>query len=63
MFMKVTRLCVDFALISGEFGVVYKAHLQWQMDAVTEVVAVKTLKGIPLGHIFTYSSIICSALP
>ena len=42
---------------------VYKAHLQWQLDAVTEVVAVKTLKGIPLGHIFTYSSIMCSALP
>ena len=33
-------------LLSGEFGVVYKANLQWQLDAATEVVAVKTLKGI-----------------
>ena len=37
---------VDF--ISGEFGVVYKAHLQWHLDGATEVVAVKTLKGISL---------------
>ena len=32
--------------LSGQFGVVYKAHLQWHLDAATEVVAVKTLKGI-----------------
>jgi len=25
--------------------VVYKAHLQWYQDGITEVVAVKTLKG------------------
>ena len=42
---KLTWLCIDF-LISGEFGVVYKASLQWNLDAATEVVAVKTLKGI-----------------
>ena len=39
-------------LLSGEFGVVYKANLQWHLDAATEVVAVKTLKGIPFGHHF-----------
>ena len=27
---------------------VYKAHLQWHLDGATEVVAVKTLKGISL---------------
>ena len=43
-------MCIDFA--SGEFGMVYKAHLQWHLDAATEVVAVKTLKGIPFGHHF-----------
>jgi len=43
--MKLTWLCIDF-LISGEFGVVYKASLQWNLDAATEMVAVKTLKGI-----------------
>ena len=32
--------------ISGEFGVVYKGSLQWNLNAATEVVAVKTLKGI-----------------
>jgi len=37
---------------SGEFGVVYKAHLQWHLDAATEVVAVKTLKGIAFDHHF-----------
>jgi len=48
---KVTWLmCIVFP--SGEFGVVYKAHLQWHLDAATEVVAVKILKGIPLGHHF-----------
>ena len=29
---------------------VYKGRLQWHLDAATEVVAVKTLKGIPLVH-------------
>ena len=36
-----------FHCISGEFGVVYKAHLQWHRDATTEMVAVKTLRGMP----------------
>ena len=36
---------------------VYKAHLQWHLDAATEVVAVKTLKGILLATIFTNSPI------
>ena len=34
---------------------VYRANLQWQLDAATEVVAVKTLKGlyfIRAGHHF-----------
>ena len=39
-------------LLSGEFGVVYKGRLQWHLDAATEVVAVKTLKGILVGHYF-----------
>ena len=40
---------LDCALIfiSGEFGVVYKAQLQWHP---TELFAVKTLKGIPFKH-------------
>ena len=38
---------VTWLFISGEFGVVYKACLQWHPDGVTEMVAVKTLKGIP----------------
>jgi len=45
-------LKVTWLFISGEFGVVYKACLQWHLDAATEVVAVKTLKGIPFGHHF-----------
>ena len=32
-------------VVSGEFGVVYRARLQWHPDAMTEIVAVKTLKG------------------
>ena len=44
--------CLHFDLLLGEFGVVYKARLQWHLDAATEVVAVKTLKGIPFGHYF-----------
>ena len=44
-------------LFSGEFGVVYKGRLQWHPDAATEVVAVKTLKGIPfVHHIFVTQS-------
>ena len=42
---------------------VYKANLQWHLDAATEVVAVKTLKGIPLATIFTNSFIASSAIP
>jgi len=38
---------VTWLFISGEFGVVYRACLQWHPDGVTEMVAVKTLKGIP----------------
>jgi len=30
----------------GEFGVVYKARLQWHHDGAAEFVAVKTLRGI-----------------
>ena len=30
---------------TGEFGVVYKARLQWHQDGAAEFVAVKTLKG------------------
>ena len=42
---------------------VYKAHLQWHLDAATEVVAVKTLKGILLATVFTNSSIPLSVIP
>ena len=31
--------------ITGEFGVVYKAHLVTSMQQMPDVVAVKTLKG------------------
>jgi len=34
--------------------VVYKANLQWYLDAATEVVAVKTLKGTPFDHHFNW---------
>ncbi len=36
---------LSFAQI-GEFGIVYKAYFKRYMDSETEVVAVKTLKGI-----------------
>ena len=35
---------VVLMMLSGEFGVVYKAHLQWHIDAANEGVAVKTMK-------------------
>ena len=53
---------LHFHFISGEFGVVYKAHLQWHRDATTEVVAVKTLRGMPFLRT-SNSSIICYAIP
>jgi len=45
--MNMITLCTrsTFLVVSGEFGVVYKARLQWHPDAMTEIVAVKTLKG------------------
>ena len=36
----------EFILFSiGEFGVIYKAYLQWNGNKTKETVAVKTLKG------------------
>ena len=41
---------------------VYKARLQWHPDAATEVVAVKTLHGMPFLRA-SNSSLICYAIP
>ena len=44
-------------LISGEFGVVYKGYLKKCFcDAVSEAVAVKTLKGIKMSNTLSYCS-------
>ena len=40
----------------GEFGLVFKAHLKWHRSAETEIVAVKTMKGICMNNQRTASS-------
>ena len=44
-------VCISFlvTLYIGEYGVVYKARLQWLHDGAAEFVAVKTLRGNQLG--------------
>ena len=47
-------LSVLITVCLGEFGVVYKAHLQWHRDGAAELVAVKTLKGLYSYNLFLY---------
>ena len=45
-------LSVLITVYLGEFGVVYKARLQWHRDGAAELVAVKTLKGLYSDNLF-----------
>ena len=50
-FSNVKNLCILTLCFTGEFGIVYKAHLiQWHGQGGPKVVTVKTLKGKILLH-------------
>ena len=45
--------CIKYVSCTGQFGIVYKAHFKRYESAETEVVAVKTLKGVYLHSIYS----------